>query len=343
MSRTGARARRGACAVAGLVVAALVVRAAIGGGAQVGHAADLLSHPRLGWLTLAVAFEILAYAAYAAGQRHLLHAVGRPLSIRWLASLSVAAQCLNNFLPLGYVAANVLNFRELRRRELGSAATAWALLMSSLLYVGALALLALLGSEIAGGRGGAAASDLRLGAYAALGLALVCGLAAFVLARRGQLARILGPRLHARARNVRTQLSGIALSKRRAGAASGLFLSGWLADAACLAAAFVAVGGTPPWSIFLMAYSAAQLVAFLPITPGGIGLVEGSLTLTLAAGGGTHAHVLAAVLLYRLISYWGTLPAGTLGYLAVRRNGARLAEPPAEAAPFALAGVAPAP
>jgi hypothetical protein len=53
--------------------------------------------------------------------------------------------------------------------------------------------------------------------------------------------------------------------------------------------------------------------------------------------------VLAAVLLYRLISYWGTLPAGALGYLAVRRCGARLAEPLPEPVPLALAGVAPAP
>lgn len=333
------RSRRVAGALGGLLVSALALRSVMGGHGQLGQAARLLSHPAFVWIVLALLCELLAYVAYAAGQRRLLHAVGRPLSIRWLASLSVAAQCLNNFLPVGYVAANLLNYRELRRRELRSGETAWVLLMSSLLYVGALAVLAVAGSEIAGGRDGSAAADLRFAACAALGLALLCGMAALVLARRGLLGRLLGRR----ARSLGARLSGIRLSRRRAGAAGALFLSGWLADAACLAAAFYAVGGSPPWGVFLMAYCAAQLLAFLPVTPGGLGLVEGSLALTLAAGGGSNEHVLAAVLLYRLISYWGTLPAGALGYLAVCRNGARLAEPAPEAGPLGLAEVVPAP
>lgn len=315
------------------------MRAVIGGHGQFGQAAQLLSHPLLAWVVLALVCELLAYVAYAAGQRRLLNAVGRPLSIRWLASLAVAAQSLSNFLPAGYVLANIVNFRELRRRELRSGETAWMLLMSSLLYVGALGVLAIAGSELAGSRGGAAAADLRLAACAALGLALLCGIAALVLARRGQLGRLLGRR----GRSLGARLSGIKLTKRNAAASGGFFLAGWAADAACLAAAFYAVGGTPPWGVFLMAYCAAQLVAFLPITPGGLGLVEGSLALTLAAGGVAGQHVLAAVLLYRLISYWGTLPAGAAGYIAVRRNGARLAELPPEPAPLAVAAVAPAP
>jgi uncharacterized protein (TIRG00374 family) len=68
-----------------------------------------------------------------------------------------------------------------------------------------------------------------------------------------------------------------------------------------------------------IAYCSAQLVSFLPITPGGLGLVEGSLAVTLT-GSGSAAAVLAAVLLYRTIAYWGTLPFGFLGYLAVRRD-----------------------
>jgi uncharacterized protein (TIRG00374 family) len=83
-------------------------------------------------------------------------------------------------------------------------------------------------------------------------------------------------------------------------------------------AAVQAVGARPAWALVPLAYCAAQLVAFLPITPGGFGLVEGSLAVTLAMGGG-GSRVLAAVLLYRIIAYWGTLPFGTIGYLGVRR------------------------
>jgi hypothetical protein len=85
-------------------------------------------------------------------------------------------------------------------------------------------------------------------------------------------------------------------------------------------ASFLALGVSPPWALLGVAYCGAQLVSFLPVTPGGLGLVEGSLTLTLAVGGAGEAHVLAAVLLYRLFSYWATAPAGGLAYLSLRRS-----------------------
>jgi uncharacterized protein (TIRG00374 family) len=60
----------------------------------------------------------------------------------------------------------------------------------------------------------------------------------------------------------------------------------------------------------LLAYGAGQLASTLPITPGGLGVVEGSLTVALVTFGGGHISTVAAVLLYRLISFWLVLPAG---------------------------------
>jgi uncharacterized membrane protein YbhN (UPF0104 family) len=48
--------------------------------------------------------------------------------------------------------------------------------------------------------------------------------------------------------------------------------------------------------------------------------VEGSLAVTLVSTGGRGVQVLAAVLLYRAMSYWATLPSGACGYLALRRS-----------------------
>ena len=50
--------------------------------------------------------------------------------------------------------------------------------------------------------------------------------------------------------------------------------------------AFEAVGVDVPWRGVLLAYAAAQLATNLPITPGGLGVVEGSLTVALVAFGG---------------------------------------------------------
>jgi uncharacterized membrane protein YbhN (UPF0104 family) len=68
--------------------------------------------------------------------------------------------------------------------------------------------------------------------------------------------------------------------------ALALFAGCWLADGGCLLAAIQAVGARPEWSLIPIAYCAAQLVSFVPITPGGLGLVEGSLTVALVSGGG---------------------------------------------------------
>jgi uncharacterized protein (TIRG00374 family) len=74
--------------------------------------------------------------------------------------------------------------------------------------------------------------------------------------------------------------------------------------------AFAAVGAGVPWRGLLVAYGAAQVAANLPITPGGLGVVEGSLTVALVAFGGSTAQTVAAVLLYRILNFWVVLPLG---------------------------------
>jgi uncharacterized protein (TIRG00374 family) len=88
----------------------------------------------------------------------------------------------------------------------------------------------------------------------------------------------------------------------------------WLFDCACFAMMFLAVDSTIPWKGLLLAYGAGQLAANLPITPGGLGVVEGSITIALAAFAGSHTGVqdstVDAVLMYRAISFWLVLLVG---------------------------------
>ncbi len=84
----------------------------------------------------------------------------------------------------------------------------------------------------------------------------------------------------------------------------------WLFDCACFAMMFLAVHATIPWKGLLLAYGAGQLAASLPITPGGLGAVEGSITIALVAFGGAHTTTVDAVLMYRLISFWLVLVLG---------------------------------
>jgi hypothetical protein len=56
----------------------------------------------------------------------------------------------------------------------------------------------------------------------------------------------------------------------------------------------------------------------LPITPGGLGVVEGSLTIALVAYGGSTAGSVAAVLLYRIMSFWVPMPLGWIAWGGLR-------------------------
>jgi uncharacterized protein (TIRG00374 family) len=94
--------------------------------------------------------------------------------------------------------------------------------------------------------------------------------------------------------------------KRALAATSGR----WAFDYATLLAALAAVGSQPRPSLVLLAFCAAQVLAQIPITPGGLGFVEAGLTATLALAGVPAGAAVLATFVYRLFSYWLPLPAG---------------------------------
>jgi putative heme transporter len=68
------------------------------------------------------------------------------------------------------------------------------------------------------------------------------------------------------------------------------------------------------------AWSLARLLGSIPITPGGIGVVELSLTGALLGFGGSNAGVVAAVLLYRFLTIMPTVALGLVASTMVRRR-----------------------
>jgi uncharacterized protein (TIRG00374 family) len=80
------------------------------------------------------------------------------------------------------------------------------------------------------------------------------------------------------------------------------------------------VGGAPANRGLATAYAAAELLALIPLTPGGLGFVEAGLVGTLTLAGVPGSAALAATLLYRLVSYWLPIPAGGVAYLLFRHH-----------------------
>jgi uncharacterized protein (TIRG00374 family) len=93
----------------------------------------------------------------------------------------------------------------------------------------------------------------------------------------------------------------------------------WVFDYLTLVFALAAVGARPSAALVLVAYSAVSLLGQVPITPGGLGVVEAGLTGALALIGVSGGDAVLATLAYRLFNYWLPLPAGLAGLILHRR------------------------
>ena len=85
-------------------------------------------------------------------------------------------------------------------------------------------------------------------------------------------------------------------------------------DYLCLLAALQATGSRPRPSLILVAYALAGVIRMIPLTPGGLGIVEASLTGLLMLADVNSSQAALATLAYRMASYWLPLFAGPVAY-----------------------------
>ena len=87
------------------------------------------------------------------------------------------------------------------------------------------------------------------------------------------------------------------------------------------------------WAEILAVFSFSRLITAIPLTPGGLGVMELALTTGLVAAGGDRPEVVAAVLVYRFLTYVVPIPIGVGCYFFWRANTSwRRAPVPAAAA-----------
>ncbi len=98
-----------------------------------------------------------------------------------------------------------------------------------------------------------------------------------------------------------------------------LLSSGRLAfDFFTLVACIRATGVKPDPSLVLLAYAVGGLLGLIPITPGGLGIVEAGLSGMLILAGIPAGAAVLSVLAYRILSYWLPALAGPVAYVLFR-------------------------
>ena len=305
----------------GLAAAGAALYAITGKRDELSGASDFLNHLHWEWLIVAVGAEVVSYLALASLQRGMLNAGRVDVPMVPMLGITVAGSAIQNSFPGGVVFFAAYCFRQYRRFGADEVLSGWTLIAASAVAFICLSIIAVAGLALALGAGNAL--DL---VEVLLAVVVVAAVLVIVWVERARLLPHLGravglsQRLFKRP-NPRQpanemiadwlgQLSAVSPDPADWAWAAIMGLSYWIADCACLVLSFGAVGAGVPWRGLLLAYGAGQLAASLPITPGGLGVVEGSLTAALVNFGGGQYSTVAAVLLYRVISFWLLLPVG---------------------------------
>ena len=322
-----ARAAAAAFAVAVLSAAGLAKRAALAASLTV------LGHLHWIWIPVTVVLESASMVAFAIMLRRLLAAGGAKVGVRPMLATALAANALSVSVPLaGPELATAFTFRRFTRQGADAPLASWSLLAGGVVSSAAAAVV-LVGGGLASGKILVTAVAVPGGVLAVAALAVVAAAArrprllgalerpaAWTLRHGSRLLRrpAADPRQTIRVWTER--LSSLRLSPSGWMTVTGLALANWLTDAAVLAASIYAAGAAVPWHLLLLVYGSGIAAQSLNLTPGGLGIAEGTLGVALVATGLRAGQALAAVLLYRLASFWLAAFAGWLVFLWLRRT-----------------------
>jgi uncharacterized membrane protein YbhN (UPF0104 family) len=280
------------------------------------------------WLIGSVLAESASFACGFALQRLVLR------TNKWFAVVSagLAGNAVTDVVPGGDAAGATVQFRMLATAGIDADNAAGGMTASSLLGIGGL--LALPVFTLPAILGGAPVSPglvhTALLGLAGFGLFLAGGVVVMVSDRPLALLGRIGQRLWNGLPGHHTIITGLdrRLLEQRDDIRAilghdwpwAVILTGGRLgfDYGCLLCALRATGSHPRPSVVLLAYSAAGILALVPITPGGLGIVEASLSGLLILAGVPGGKAFVATLAYRLASYWLPLLAGLLAYVLFR-------------------------
>jgi uncharacterized membrane protein YbhN (UPF0104 family) len=313
--------------VAAVVVLVLGAELIIGWQSLVGALAQLRA-PHWNWVLAALLAELASMGTYARMQRALLRGAGTKVSMRRHVATAYAAHSLSATLPGGPVFSTSFNFQQLRRFGVPAAVASWCIALSGALSAGALLVIGAAVSLLARHT----TSWQTLVGYTVAAVVLAFGVRLLaehpewldrpvraVVGGVNRVRRRPPGHGHDRVLGFVAQLREVRVHPANFAVAVLLALLNWLFDALCLWLCCVAVGaqGINPINL-VIAYCAGMAAASVPIVPGGLGVVDGALVLGLVAGGLTSASAVAAVVLYRLISFGFIIGLGWLVWFGIR-------------------------
>ena len=288
----------------------------------------LLDQVNGGWAAAGVVLEGVSLFCYAVLTKVLLPPGPKP-SLSRLFRIDLSAAAVAHVIPAGTLGTAALGFR-LFTNEGISANDAGVMMaakgLGSTIVLNVLLWLSLVISiPLAGFRP-------IYGTVAIIGTVLLAAVALVIVGvTRGteRASRILhmvgdkipwvsGDRLEAAVREASKTAATMAKDKHVLAWALVWASLNWLLDAASLWCFIAAFGSTVNPVELFAAYGIANVAGALPLTPGGLGVVDSAAPLLLVGFGVTRSVATLGVLAWRLVNFWLPIPVGALSYVSLK-------------------------
>ena len=293
-----------------------------------GKAFSELSKVRPSLLVLGLGLELAALFAYSLLTHAALGDSRHSISIWRLFRIQLSTKSVSKVLPAGSAASSALGFKLLTSSgvpgpdagfALATAGLGSAVVLNLILWVGLIA--SIPGQGVNAAYGSAALVGVIL-------MLVATGLVVGLIDGQGRAERSIkwittklrmDPDNAADVlRQLGFRLQGLA---REPGLKERVFiwaLLNWVLDMAALWVFLLAFGADIDLRGLIVAFGLANIMAVVPITPGGLGIVEGIFIPTLVGFGLTRSIATVGVLSYRIAQYWMPLIVGAIVYLSLR-------------------------
>ena len=292
------------------------------------NAMDQLSDVRPELLVLGLGLEIVALLCYSMMTRAALGPVGHHLSVLHLFRIQLSTRALSSLVPGGSAAGSALGFRLMVASgvpgpdagfALATAGLTSAVVLNFILWGGLIVSIPLRGVNPVYGTA-AIAGIILMGIAVAIIFGLIEG-----QERSEKLLRSIARRLHLNeerageaVRHIGGRMKELAGDKAMLRRLVGWAAANWLIDAAALWVFLRAFGGSLTFDGLIVAFGLANVLAAIPLTPGGLGVVEGIYVPVLVGFGLTRATAVVGVVSYRVAQFWLPILIGGLTYLSLR-------------------------
>jgi uncharacterized protein (TIRG00374 family) len=286
-----------------------------------------LNHLNFLWLIFGALVEVASLGAYAE-LTHTVLSPGAPKRFR-LFRINMWALAVSHVLPGGTVPGTAVSYRLLTESEVPGNTAAFGLAtqgIGSAVVLNALFWLALLISIPLNGYNpyygfAAILGVLLLSVFGGLVVLLTRGeeqADRFLFRLAAKVPFVKPDTVAALVKKVADRMKVLAENPHLLYRASIWAAANWLLDASSLWIFLFAFGAHVSPVDLLVAYGLANILAVIPITPGGLGVVEFISISTLTGFGVAGGAATAGVLCWRLVNFWLPIPFGGAAYLSLR-------------------------